>query len=85
VTPLGTFSGTGSDQVPVIDFGYFYVTGYKGDPCEGVDSNQDPVPNNRGSYVRGHFVKFFPLDGVVASDDKCDLTSITPCVAVLTR
>jgi Flp pilus assembly protein TadG len=85
VTPLGTFGGSGSDQVPVIDFGYFYVTGYKGDPCEGVDPNQDPVPNNRGSYVQGHFVKFFPLDGVVASSEKCDLMSITPCLSVLTR
>ena len=84
VTPLGSFTGTGGDQVPVIDFGYFYVTGYSTDPCEGT-ANQDPVPNNRGSYVRGHFIKFFPIEDVVASDDKCDLTSITPCVAVLTR
>ena len=51
----------------------------------GRRPNQDPVPNNRGSYVRGHFIKFFPIEDVVASDDKCDLTSITPCVAVLTR
>jgi hypothetical protein len=68
----------------VIDFGYFYVTGYKDDPCQGT-ANADAVPNNRGAYVRGHFIKFFPLERVVPSDDKCDLTSITPCVAVLTR
>ena len=85
VTPLGAFADTGQGVVPVIDFAYFYVTGYNGDPCEGVDLNQDPVPGNRGAYVIGHFIKFFPLDDVVASDDKCDLTSITPCVAVLTR
>jgi hypothetical protein len=84
VTPLGTFTGRGGDQVPVIDFGYFYVTGYKDDPCQGT-ANADAVPNNRGAYVRGHFIKFFPLERVVPSDDKCDLTSITPCVAVLTR
>jgi hypothetical protein len=85
VTPLGTFSGRGGDQVPVIDFGYFYVTGYKGDPCQGVDPNQDRVPNNRGAYVRGHFIKFFPLDDVVPSDELCKFDSITPCVGVLTR
>jgi hypothetical protein len=85
VTPLGTFQATGQDVVPLIDFGYFYVTGYKGDPCEGNDPNQDPVPNNRGAYVRGHFVKFFPLDNKHVSDDNCDLTTITPCVGVLTR
>jgi hypothetical protein len=84
VTPLGTFQGTGSDQVPVIDFGYFYVTGYKGDPCEGT-ANQTPVPNNRGAYVRGHFIKFFPLENVVPSDELCDFDSITPCIGVLTR
>lgn len=84
VTPLGSFTGTGSDVVPVLDFGYFYVTGYSGDPCEGNDPNQDPVPNNRGSYVRGHFIKFFPIDGHT-TDDNCDLTTITPCTGVLTR
>jgi hypothetical protein len=85
VTPLGSFQGSGSDIVPVLDFGFFYVTGYKGDPCEGVDPNQDPVPNNRGSYVRGHFIKFFPIDAKNTSDDNCDLTTITPCLGVLTR
>lgn len=85
VTPLGSFEGTGSDVVPVLDFGFFYVTGYKGDPCEGRDDNQDPVPNNRGSYVRGHFIKFFPIDAKNTSDDNCDLTTITPCLGVLTR
>jgi hypothetical protein len=85
VTPLGTFQGTGTDIVPVIDFGFFYVTGYKGDPCEGVDGDQTPVPSNRGSYVRGHFIKFFPLDDHHTTDDNCDLTTITPCVGVLTR
>jgi hypothetical protein len=69
----------------VLDFGYFYVTGYKGDPCEGVDADQTPVPSNRGSYVRGHFIKFFPIDDHHTSDDNCDLTTITPCVGVLTR
>jgi Flp pilus assembly protein TadG len=85
VTPLGSFQGTGSGVVPVLDFGFFYVTGYKGDPCEGRDPNQDPVPNNRGSYVRGHFIKFFPIDAKNTSDDNCDLTTITPCLGVLTR
>jgi len=75
----------------VLDFGFFYVTGFKGDPCETLpngtvlDPNQDPVPNNRGSYIRGHFIKFFPIDEHHTTDDNCDLTTITPCVGVLTR
>lgn len=85
VTPLGTFTGRGGDQVPVIDFGYFYVTGYRGDPCAGTPY-EDPVPSNRGAYVRGHFVKFFPLEGVVPDENElCDLNSIAPCIPVLTR
>jgi Flp pilus assembly protein TadG len=82
VTPLGTFGGSGQDIVPVIDFGYFYVTGYDGDPCAG-SANSDTIPDQ--SFVAGHFIKFFPLDKLVSGDDKCDLTSITPCVSVLTR
>jgi hypothetical protein len=85
VTPLGTFEGTGGGVVPLIDFGYFYVTGYKNDPCEGT-ANQDPVPNNRGAYIRGHFIKYFPIDAQHhPSDDNCDFSTITPCVGVLTR
>jgi hypothetical protein len=85
ITPLGSFGGTGSGVVPVIDFGFFYVTGYKGDACEGHDANQDRVPNNRGAFVYGHFVKYFPLDNSKTSDFNCNLTTITPCVGVLTR
>ncbi len=33
VVPLGSFTGTGNDVVPVIDFGFFYVTGYTDDPA----------------------------------------------------
>jgi len=87
VTPLGTFSGSGNTVVPLIDFGYFYVTGYEGDPCDGVDPNDDPIPKSPGgsAFVVGHFIKFFPLDNKHTSDDNCDLTTITPCVGVLTR
>jgi Flp pilus assembly protein TadG len=89
VTPLGTFSGSGQDVVPLIDFGYFYVTGYEGDPCQAPnrDPNADLVPNGSGNnaIVLGHFIKFFPLDDQHVSDDNCDLTTITPCVGVLTR
>lgn len=82
VTPLGTFAQQGQGIVPVIDFGYFYVTGYNGDPCAG-SANADTIPDK--SFVAGHFIKFFPLEDVNPSDDKCDLNSITPCVSVLTR
>jgi Flp pilus assembly protein TadG len=83
VVPLGSFQGTGNEVVPVIDFGFFYVTGYSGDPCAGVDPNDDPVTS--GASVVGHFIKFFPIDDHHTSDDNCNLNTITPCVGVLTR
>ena len=36
ITPFGTFSGSGNDIVPVIDFAAFYVVGWNGDPCPGA-------------------------------------------------
>jgi hypothetical protein len=83
VTPFGTFSGSGNDIVPVLDFGAFYVTGWNGDPCPGATSVAK-------GYVAGHFVKFIPRSSPGEGETKClapniDPTQITPCVAVLTR
>jgi hypothetical protein len=91
VTPLGTFSGSGSGVVPLIDFGFFYVTGYQDDPCADPaanDPNDDPVPGGSGgnAIVLGHFIKYFPIDAQThTTDDNCDLETITPCIGVLTR
>jgi hypothetical protein len=89
VTPFGSFGGSGNANVPLIDFGYFYVTGYSGDPCEKSDPNDDTKLLTGGgakAFVLGHFIKYFPIDAQHhPSDDNCDLTTITPCVGVLTR
>lgn len=78
ITPFGTFSGSGNDIVPVIDFAWFYVTGWNGDPCAGAT----PVPKG---YIAGHFVKYAAPNPHGSGDKKCDPTAITPCVAVMTR
>ena len=81
VTPFGTFSGSGNDIVPVIDFGAFYVMGWNGDPCPGAVS----VPKG---YIAGHFIKYIPRNPNGSGDITCrltDPTQITPCAAVLTR
>jgi hypothetical protein len=93
VTPFGSFGGSGNANVPLIDFGYFYVTGYSGDPCSPAngDPNDDstsPLLSGGGgkAFVLGHFIKYFPIDAQHhPSDNNCDLTTITPCVGVLTR
>jgi putative Flp pilus-assembly TadE/G-like protein len=78
ITPFGSFSGTGNDIVPVIDFGVFYVVGWNGDPCPGAHS----VPKG---YIAGHFIKYAAPNPHGAGDTVCDPTSLTPCVAVMTR
>jgi hypothetical protein len=81
ITPFGTFSGSGSAVVPVINFGAFYLVGWNGDPCSGDVS----VP--RG-YIAGHFVKYIPQSAQGSGNNPCDLVDpnqITPCVPVLTR
>jgi hypothetical protein len=81
ITPFGSFSGTGNDVVPVIDFGAFYVVswgGPGGDPCPGALS----LPMG---FIAGHFIKYADPDPTAEADPVCDPTAITPCVAVLTR
>jgi hypothetical protein len=81
VTPFGSFSGSGNDIVPVIDFGAFYVVGWNGDPCPGAVN----VPKG---YIAGHFIKYIPRNPNGSGDTTCSLTDptqITPCAAVLTR
>jgi hypothetical protein len=81
ITPFGTFSGSGNDVVPVIDFGAFYVVGWNGDPCPGA------VPVQKG-FIAGHFIKYIPRNPKGTGDVVCHLTDptqLTPCGAQLTR
>jgi hypothetical protein len=78
ITPFGTFSGSGNDIVPVIDFAAFYVVGWNGDPCPGAHV----VPKG---YIAGHFIKYAEPNPNGAGKNVCDPDLITPCVPVLTR
>jgi hypothetical protein len=81
VTPFGTFTGSGNDIVPVIDFATFYVMGFEGDKC----ANSVPVPKG---FIAGHFIKYIPPTPQGVGDTTCFLTDpsqIEPCVPVLTR
>jgi len=78
ITPFGTFSGSGNDIVPVIDFAAFYVTGWNGDPCPGAHA----VPKG---YIAGHFIKYAAPNPKGAGENACSLDLITPCVPVMTR
>lgn len=78
ITPFGSFTGTGNDIIPVIDFAAFYVVGWNGDPCPGAY----PVPKG---YMAGHFIKYAQPNPNGAGKNVCDPDLISPCVPVLTR
>jgi Putative Flp pilus-assembly TadE/G-like len=87
LTPFGSFSGSGNETVPVTNFATFYVTGWAGQGngnssksiCE-TDDEAEP-----GTIV-GHFIKYVQsLNEGEASEEPCDPSALTPCVAVLTE
>jgi len=85
LVPYGSFTGTGSGTVPVIDFATFYITGWEGqgngfsNPCSATD---DPA-GAKGNIV-GHFISYSELDGT-PSGVTCDPNALTPCLGQLTR
>jgi putative Flp pilus-assembly TadE/G-like protein len=89
LTPYGSFTGSGSENVPVTNFATFYVTGWtaQGDgfanPCQG--NGDDPVPNNDAGYIVGHFIKYIDSLDNASGTNPCDLDSFGTCVASLTE
>ena len=90
LTPFGSFSGSGSTTVPVINFATFYLTGWTGqgsgfnNPCQG--NGDDPVPNNDPGTIVGHFIKYIDsLNTGGGGPALCDFNAFGNCVAVLTR
>ena len=90
LVPFGSFTGSGNDSFPVSDFAYFYITGWTGqgngfaNPCQG--NGDDAVPGDDAGLIVGHFIKHVDTINVGgAGETSCDLTTISGCVAVMTR
>jgi hypothetical protein len=89
LTPFGSFSGNGSNTVPVTDFARFYITGWTAsgggfsNPCQG--NGDDPVPNNDPGTIVGHFVKYIANVGQGTGGASCDLTAFGSCIGVMSR
>jgi Putative Flp pilus-assembly TadE/G-like len=90
VVPYGSFQGSGNQAFPIQDFAFFYITGWTGqgsgfdNPCQG--HGDDPVPGNDAGTIVGHFIKY--VESVNNGEDSgtpCDLSSLSGCVAVMTR
>ncbi len=89
LTPFGAFGGSGSTTVPVTDFATFYITGWTSqgggfaNPCQG--NGDDPVPNNDGGYIVGHFVKYIQSLNPGSGSEPCDMGAFGGCIVELTR
>ena len=90
LVPFGSFTGSGNDSFPVSDFAFFYITGWTGqgngfaNPCQG--NGDDPVPGDDAGLIVGHFIKHVDTVNVGgAGTTPCDLTTLSGCVAVMTR
>jgi hypothetical protein len=89
LTPFGAFGGSGSTTVPVTDFATFYITGWTSqgggfaNPCQG--NGDDPVPNNDGGYIVGHFVKYIQSLNPGSGSEPCDMAAFGSCIVELTR
>jgi hypothetical protein len=96
ITSFGSFSGTGSTTVPVIDFATFYVTGWRGggkggkassSVCNG-EAGETPDDEPAKGTIVGHFIRYVQTynDGS-AGETPCDEENfedfLTPCVAVM--
>jgi len=94
LTPFGTFTGTGTETVPVIGFASFYITGYTNEgggvntPCAditgpGADSYAiNPPPEG---HIAGHYFKSVNPNTGGAGTEECDFASVNQCVAVLVK
>jgi hypothetical protein len=89
LVPYGAFNGqTGSAfSVPVLDLGFFYVTGWSGsssqknqDLCAG-----DVLPQDGSGRVAGHFVDIVDVTDVPDPNANCDLSQLRPCLATMVR
>jgi hypothetical protein len=81
ITDFSALDGSGGIDVPVTNFGAFYVAGWTGSKCANPPP---PFPVKKGG-IWGFFVKYAAPDPGGAGTEKCDPRSLTPCIPVMTR
>ena len=89
LTPFGSFDGSGNTTLPVIGFATFYATGWSSqgsgfaNPCAG--QGDDPVPNNDGGYIMGHFINYIPTLSPGTGTQPCNPGVFGTCVISMTE
>jgi hypothetical protein len=88
LVPFGSFKGSGSGWVPIVDFGTFYVTGwdYVGGsaPCSDNEPPPASIAGDHRGDIWGHFIKYVDSINTGETGGLCDFKSFGSCVAVLT-
>ena len=84
ITDLSALSGSGTTDVPVLNFAAFYIGGWSRSTC-ATNAPEPPGLRATDRAIWGHFVFYARPNPQNASDDTCDPTVVTPCVPVLTR
>jgi hypothetical protein len=82
ITDFSALGGSGTTDVPVTNFATFYVAGWTGSKC---GANPPPPFDVKKGAIWGHFVKYAEPDPNAETGATCNLTSVAPCVPVLTR
>lgn len=94
LVPFGSFNTSGTTTLPVVDFSFFYVTGWTSNgqgfnnPCKNYAPQPDvfvPGTENDNGSISGYFLKYISPNIGGSGDEKCDLQSISGCVAVMTK
>ena len=85
ITDFSALGGSGTTDVPVLDFAAFYIGGWSGSRCSTNTPRPASLPS-RFSAIWGHFFKYVgPDPNTSATTETCDPTSMTPCLAVMTK
>ena len=82
ITDFSALGGSGTTDVPVTNFGAFYITGWTGSTC----SNNAPAPGDvKKGAIWGHFIKYVAPDPFSGGTDDCDPLALAPCIPVLVK
>lgn len=91
LVPFGTFTASGNELVPILDFASFYVTGWssKGqgfdNPCIGNGDQFVPGSEEDAGVISGHFIKTVNPNVNGSGTETCDFDDVGRCVATLVK
>jgi hypothetical protein len=86
ITDFSALDGSGKTEVPIINFGAFYITGWQGQAKAQACADNEPAPPNTSTGdIWGHFIKHVAPDPFSGGTEVCDPLSVTPCIPVLVK